>query len=82
MATTHTHTHTLNSYTMKTISRAKINNIKMYLRKYCLRADNNVVLFYVISTTNNFYYKTISQDVAINKFEALKEFERRQLQLF
>lgn len=72
----------LNDYAMKTISRAKINNIKMYLRKYCLRANNNVVLFYVVSASNNFHYKTTGQDIAINKFEALKEFERKQLQLF
>lgn len=67
---------------MKTISRAKINNTKMYLRKYCLRADNNIVLFYVISSSDNYYYKTTDQEIAVNKYEALKEFEKRQLRCF
>lgn len=73
---------TLNSYVMKTISRAKINNTKMYLRKYCLRVNNDVVLFYEVRANNNFCCKTTDQDVAINKFEALKEFEKKQLRLF
>lgn len=73
---------TINSYIMKTISRAKINNIKMYLRKYCLRANNDVVLFYEVRANNNFYCKTTDQDIAINKFEALKEFEKKTTTAF
>ncbi len=63
----------------KMVKRAKINNVKLYLRKYCMRADPNIVFFYEAKASDGSYFKTPSEDAAQLRFEQLKAFEQRQL---
>lgn len=66
-------------YVLRIIARAKINNVKLYLKKYCLRADNDTVLFYEVKASDGSYFKTTSEASAQERFERLKEFEKKQL---
>ncbi len=67
------------THMFKTIARAKTNNVKLYFKKYCLRANNDVVLFYEVKATDGSYFKTPSEAAAQERFEWLKKFEKRQL---
>lgn len=71
--------HPPSTHMFKTIARTKINNVKLYFKKYCLRSNNDVVLFYEVKATDGSYFKTPDEAAAKGRFEWLKEFEKRQL---
>lgn len=62
----------------RTISRAKINNIRLYLKKYCLRSNPEIIFFYEVKGSDGSYFKTTDKTAAASRFEKLKEFESRQ----
>ena len=63
----------------RTIKRAKINGVKLYLKKYCDRVDADNVYFFEVRGSDGSYKKTPHAEQAHEWFEQLKSFEQRQL---
>ena len=63
----------------RTIKRAKINGVKLYLKKYCDRVNTDNVYFFEVRGSDGSLRKTPNEEQATIWFEQLKNFEQRQL---
>lgn len=73
-------TKTPHPFKFKQMKRAKINGVKISLRKYCTRNEEpERVFFYEVKGSDGSYFKTPNLEKAEERFEQLKAFEQRQL---
>lgn len=77
----------LSHYTLKTIKRAKINNVKCYLRAYQTKSVDPVslekrpliVFYYEVTASDGSYRKLTNEQDALKAFEELVAFEKRHM---
>lgn len=77
----------ISPYQNKTLRRAKINNVKCKLTAYQTKAKDpatgyvqpHIVFYYEVSASDGSYHKLYNEQDAINAFENLVEFEKRQM---
>ena len=74
-------------FVLKTLKRAKVNNVKMWLKAYQTKKTDPasgleqplIVFYYEVSASDGSYFKTTDLNAAQERFEALQQFEKRQL---
>lgn len=57
----------------------KVNGVKIKVREYGSRTNKEQVFFYEVTASDGAYFKTLKKQDALDKFNKLIEFEKRQL---
>ena len=75
-------------YTMRTIQRAKVQGIKIYLKRYetkpifMMQPQEHRVLFWLVTSSARFNRKFSNDEAARTCFAQLIEFEKHQTVLY